>query len=248
MDYDAIRRAPSKHSSAEVLRVYDVCGSIVTDLAREIRGRGYAARAHTLRFEQINMLPHAVAAGLGELGKHGSLINRELGCSFRLAAVTTDLPLAADAPKPSGVAEFCLGCSMCVRYCPGDAISDEQATVRGSKRWLVDTEACAPYWGTYFACGVCLQVCPLNAQSLDGRYRDTFVQTIKEIDLPRWRAELRAGLQEPWSLVERPADFSAGWRMQVQGKGAGAAILRGVPRDGVVRPPPGEAQERHPPA
>ena len=137
---------------------------------------------------------------------------------------------------------------MCVRYCPGDAISDEQATVRGSRRWLVDTEACAPYWGTYFACGICLQVCPLNAQSLDGRYRDTFVQMIKEIDLPRWREQLRSGLQEPWSLVERPGDFSAGWRMQVQGKGAGAAIFHGVPRDGVVRPPPGEVQEHQPPA
>ena len=32
------------------------------------------------------MIPHAIEAGLGQLGKHGSLINERLGCSFRLSA------------------------------------------------------------------------------------------------------------------------------------------------------------------
>ena len=70
---------------------------------RWIRARGYAARAHTLRDEQLAMLPHAYAAGLGELGKHGSLINRELGCSFRIGVVTTELPLAVDSPREDGI-------------------------------------------------------------------------------------------------------------------------------------------------
>lgn len=45
------------------------------------------------------MIPHAHAAGLGELGKHGSLISPELGPNFRLGMVTTDLPLAENSPS-----------------------------------------------------------------------------------------------------------------------------------------------------
>ena len=39
------------------------------------------------------MIPHAIECGFGELGKHGSIINKEYGSSFRLAAVLTDVPL-----------------------------------------------------------------------------------------------------------------------------------------------------------
>ncbi len=235
MDYEELKQCPTAVSSAEILRTYAECGRIASAVAEMIRARGYPARTHTLRFEQINMLPHAVAAGLGEVGKHGSLINRRLGCSFRLAAVTTDLPLGVDTPRSEGVEDFCMSCHMCVNYCPGDAISDEKAEVRGTERWIVDTEACAPYWGTYYACGMCLVVCPFNSIGFGGRHRESLVQTVKAIDLPRWRAELAAGLQEPWSLVERPSEFPEGWRMEVRGKGEGAVTFRGVPPDGVAR-------------
>ena len=249
MDYDAIKQTPNINSSAEILRIYNVTGSIVTDLAKFIRGKGYPARAHTLRFEQLNMLPHAYAAGLGELGKHGSLINRELGSSFRVAIVTTDLPLVEDSPRLEGIDDFCAKCQMCVDYCPGDAISHDKQDVRGIFKWVVDTEACAPYWGTYFVCGICLQVCPYNAKGFGGKFRDTFIQTIKGIDLKEWRAELKAGLQEPWSYVERPTEFSEGWRMAVKGKGIAAQTFQGKPADGVVRPvPPEDGAEGESPA
>lgn len=218
MNYDHIKRSPSIDSSYEVLRVYDEIGRIATELGKHIRGRGYPARAHTLRFEQINMLPHAYAAGLGELGKHGSLINRELGCCFRVAVVTTDLPLAEDAPKLEGIDAVCANCRMCVDFCPADAIDDEKQEVRGFTKWVVDTEACAPYWASYYACGICLQVCPFNAKSLGGKFKNTFVETIKGIDLPKWRADLKESLQEPWSDVVRPSEFPEDWRMRVRGK------------------------------
>jgi len=218
MDYDNIRQAPSINSSYEVLRVYDETGRIVTELAKYIRSRGYPARAHSLQFEQINMLPHAYAAGLGELGKHGSLINRELGCCFRVGVVTTDLPLTEDAPKSEGIEAVCANCRMCIDYCPGDAIDNEKTEVRGVWKWVVDTEACAPYWANYYACGICIQVCPFNAKSLGGKFKQSFVKTIKGIDLPKWRQDLKEGLQEPWSQVERPADYAEGWRMKVRTK------------------------------
>ena len=41
-------------------------------------------------------IPLAINAGLGQLGKHGSLISKEHGSNVRLATVVTDLPLATD--------------------------------------------------------------------------------------------------------------------------------------------------------
>ena len=215
MDYKAISQSPTPVSIEEVLRVYDVTGRIATDLAKHIRDQGYSARAHTLRYEQLSMLPHAYAAGLGELGKHGSLINRELGCSFRVSVVTTDLPLVEDSPKLEGIDDFCTNCRICVDYCPGDAISHEKQEVRGQLKWQIDTEACAPYFASYNGCAICLQVCPANAKAFDGKFKKTFIQTIKGINLEESRRELKAGAQEPWTYVERPTEFSEGWRMRV---------------------------------
>ena len=65
MKYDEIKQSPNIASSAETLRVYDVTGRIATDLAGYIRARGYPARAQTMKSEQLNMLPHAYAAGIG---------------------------------------------------------------------------------------------------------------------------------------------------------------------------------------
>ena len=225
MDYDAIKQAPKIESNAEVLRVYEVVGQIATDLAKHIRNWGYPARAHTLRFQQLNMLPHAHAAGLGELGKHGSLINRDLGCSFRVSVVTTDLPLVEDSPRKEGIEDFCTNCQMCVEYCPGDAISHDKQDVRGVFKWVIDTEACAPYFGTYSGCGICIQVCPWNAQGFGGRFKEAFVQTIKGINLLEWKADLKAGLQEPWTNVERPTEYSEGWRMRVKEKGQASQAI-----------------------
>ena len=56
----------------------------------------------------VLMIPAAIEAGLGGLGKHGSMINREYGSSFRLACVMTDIPLIADRPDIFGADDFCL--------------------------------------------------------------------------------------------------------------------------------------------
>lgn len=237
MEYDEIRHAAGPRHLREVLRIYAQAGKIATGLATFIRERSYPARAHSLRFEQINMIPHAIACGLGELGKHGSMINRALGCSFRLSAVTTDLPLAVDAPVNHGVEDFCANCSMCVNYCPGDAIIHEKQDVRGIRKWVVETEKCAPYWGSYDACGICLAVCPFNSRGFDGRYKASVIDTIKSHPKDAWRAELAAGLQTPWHGVERPAEpGTRGWRNDVRGKGASAILMQGIPQSGLPEP------------
>ncbi len=225
MEYDEMKHGATERHLREVIKIYAVAGRIAVELGKQIRARGYPARAHTLRFEQINMLPHAVQAGIGELGKHGSLINTELGCSFRLSMVTTDLPLALDTPRDWGIEQTCMNCDMCSRWCPGDAISPDKETVRGSERWIVDIEKCAPYWGSYYACGICLEVCPFNARGFDGRYKRDLVERIKGFDRDAWTQELQEGLQTPWQHVQPPAAQEPGWRNRVEGRGDAAVLL-----------------------
>jgi epoxyqueuosine reductase QueG len=181
--------------------VYAALSRLGVQLAREIRGLGYRARAHSLRDEQLAMLPHAYQAGLGELGKHGSLINRELGCSFRVGVVTTELLLAEDSPRDEGIQDFCSSCRMCVSYCPGDAISDEMDIVRDTERWIVDTARCAPYFSAHFGCAVCLQVCPINAKAFGGQHRDAYVRKMKQLDPVELGEQLSAAVLRPG---ERP--------------------------------------------
>jgi epoxyqueuosine reductase QueG len=195
MDYRAIAQAPSAQTNAEVMRVYAELADLSNKLARRIREIGFPARAQTFAHEDLVFIPHAVAAGLGELGKHGSLLSPRLGASIRLAAVTTDLPLITGEPTTARVADLCRNCSLCVDHCPGDAISHEPVIVRGVSRWLVDTDRCAPFWASYHACAICLQVCPWNARASGGPVRDLFVQTIKGIDRKERRNRLRAGVQ-----------------------------------------------------
>jgi ferredoxin len=208
-------------------------GKAAVALATHIRAQGYAARAHSLRFEQLAMIPHAVAAGLGELGKHGSLISRKLGSCFRLSAVTTDLPLAIDAPISHGVEDLCANCNLCTNYCPGEAIGSEKIAIRGVERWFVDTEKCAPYWGSHYSCGVCLAVCPFNGRSFDGRYKPLLADLIKSHPAPKWKAELQENLQEPWSHVEPPRSRPSGWRNNVRGEGEVAVLMQGIPKEGL---------------
>jgi len=108
----------------------------------------------------ILMIPLAVRAGLGELGKHGSMISVEHGSNCRLAAVLTDLPLALDRPVDIGVDDVCTVCRRCVDDCPPRAIFEERQLVRGERKWYVDFDKCIPYSVKTYGCAICIEVCP----------------------------------------------------------------------------------------
>src|SRR5690606_31998653 len=57
-------------------------------------------------------------AGLGWIGKHTNLINRDAGSWFFLGELYTDLDLPADEPEIS----HCGSCSRCMEVCPTQAI------------------------------------------------------------------------------------------------------------------------------
>ncbi len=130
-------------------------------LTNHIRGMGYNATAYPGPMaDALAMIPPAIEAGLGELGKHGSMINRQFGSAFRLSAVTTDMPLIPDTPDQFGADEYCMNCQVCRNACPPDAINNEKQLVRGEHKWYVDFDKCIPYFGENYACGICIAVCP----------------------------------------------------------------------------------------
>jgi epoxyqueuosine reductase QueG len=101
------------------------------------------------------LIPPAIASGLGELGKHGSLISRHFGSGVRLAGVTTDMPLVATTSDRFGADEFCATCQVCTRACPPGAITEHKQMVRGVERWYVDFDKCIPYFAESASCGIC---------------------------------------------------------------------------------------------
>ena len=151
----------SRAIEAETYRVYVRLAEIATELAAYIRGMGYPAWAHHNGATQIQAIPTMYQCGFGELGRHGSLINPKHSANFRPSFVTTDLPLAYDAPLEFGVQDYCMSCNLCRNNCPGDAIATDHIVTDGLKRWLINMEKCYPYSRLHEAyCHICVDVCP----------------------------------------------------------------------------------------
>jgi Pyruvate/2-oxoacid:ferredoxin oxidoreductase delta subunit len=143
-------------------------------LANWIRAQGYSATAYPgPSASALLLIPPAIASGLGELGKHGSLINRQFGAGLRLAGVTTDMPLVATAPDRFGADEFCASCQVCTRACPPAAISESKQLVRGVERWYVDFDKCIPYFAEAASCGICIAECPWTRPDARPKLLDT---------------------------------------------------------------------------
>ncbi len=136
-------------------------------LARRIEAEtgpfGYRAFA-----DSAPVLEKALArnAGLGWIGKHTLLINREAGSWFFLGELYTDLPLPVDAPASA----HCGTCTRCIEVCPTGAITGPyQLDARRCISYLTIEskdaipEDLRPLMGNrVFGCDDCQLVCPWN--------------------------------------------------------------------------------------
>jgi epoxyqueuosine reductase len=150
-------------------------------LTNWIRSQGYNATPYPgPGASALLLIPPAIASGLGELGKHGSLISRHFGAGVRLAGVTTDMPLAATAPDHFGGDEFCQSCQICTRACPPDAIVEHKQMVRGVERWYVDFDKCIPYFAESASCGICIAVCPWTRPDVRPKLLSTMARRLNQ--------------------------------------------------------------------
>jgi epoxyqueuosine reductase len=178
MNREKMAFVPQVRAATEVMRTYRIGSRIAIELAATIRSLGWTAQAYA-DGEDILQIPLAINAGLGQLGKHGSLISKEFGSNFRLAAVLTDLPLACDKPTDIGVDDLCLTCRRCTTDCPPEAIFGDKQLVRGVKKWYVDFDKCIPYFAKTAGCGICIEVCPWSEPGQGVRLSDIMLNRRK---------------------------------------------------------------------
>lgn len=175
MDYAAFGQAPALPAATEAMLQYDRGTAAALDAADALIAAGYRAYGHGgPRAGRVLLIPAAVAAGMGVLGKHGSLITREFGASMRLACVVTDAPLASTSAEDFGAEDLCARCQICTRACPTDAIANDKQWVRGEQKYYVDFDRCLPFFMENNGCGICAAQCPYSKPEVRPRLLSTF--------------------------------------------------------------------------
>jgi reductive dehalogenase len=166
MEYAEMRRAPMAEVIRESARQYYRAAAIARTIAAALRAAGLDAAAHYDAHYDLVLPPMAVAAGLGELGRHNLLIADRFGTRVRIGAVTLAAPLQPDVPRDLGVEAFCAVCCKCADNCPPRALSAEAPViVNGVEKWPTGVERCYRYWRLMGSdCGICMAVCPFSHQ------------------------------------------------------------------------------------
>jgi len=108
----------------------------------------------------------AAKSGVGWVGKHSLLINKQAGSYFFLAELIIDLEMEADGL----IKDYCGTCTRCIDACPTDAIVENQV-VDGSKcisYFTIELKEALPddmkgkFENWMFGCDICQEVCPWN--------------------------------------------------------------------------------------
>lgn len=109
----------------------------------------------------------AKKSGVGWVGKHTNLINREIGSFFFIGEIICDLELQPDG----AIKDYCGTCTRCIDACPTDAIV-EPYLVDGSKcisyytielKEAIPDEVKGKFENWIFGCDICQDVCPWNS-------------------------------------------------------------------------------------
>ena len=158
---------------------------------------------------------HAVAAGLGWVGKHTLMIHPRHGSWFLLGVIITTLDCAASAGlnEASFVsADHCGTCTRCIDACPTDAIAAEGYQLDATRcisyltlehRTMITDDLLpeAGVGGWIAGCDICQEVCPYNGSQGSG-FRDQALPmhpryaprntSLSLLDVLGWSAEDRA--------------------------------------------------------
>ncbi len=123
---------------------------------------------HRVFVDSAPVLERALArnAGLGWIGKHTCLIDRDGGSWFFLGEIYVDLPLPVDAPATA----HCGTCTRCIDICPTQAIvAPNRLDARRCISYLtiehegsIDEDLRPLIGNRIFGCDDCQLVCPWN--------------------------------------------------------------------------------------
>ncbi|GAB4024333.1 tRNA epoxyqueuosine(34) reductase QueG [Spirosoma gilvum] len=134
--------------------------TFIHDEIGEVNGRAFVDSAPVMD------KAWAKRAGLGWVGKHTNLINREIGSFFFIGELILDLELEPDGP----ITDYCGTCTRCIDACPTDAIVGPYV-VDGSKcisyftielKEAIPEEVRGKFENWIFGCDICQDVCPWN--------------------------------------------------------------------------------------
>lgn len=74
---------------------------------------------------EVSLRHAAIAAGLGNFGRHNLVIHPRLGARVIFTAILTDLELESDPPVTE---DLCIHCNICEKTCPANALEKENFT------------------------------------------------------------------------------------------------------------------------
>lgn len=164
MNWDHVSAAPHSPSVAESANDYAKGAYLSTVMGRWFAHMGYRGIAQNTRNYDTVLVPLAVDAGLGEVGRQGYLIAPRFGARVRVFATLTDMELVPDKPVSLGIDEFCQRCKKCSDTCPSRSIpAGEKTITNGIRRWKLDEDSCFEYWSKVGTdCSICMAVCPFS--------------------------------------------------------------------------------------
>jgi len=155
LNRDFMKKAPRYEEMVATEVGYDSSVITTAKLATYIKKLGYEAETSNYFNYLSPIVPIALKAGIGQLGKNYMVVSKEYGSAIKMAAVFTNLPLNIDKPVDFGLEEFCNSCMLCVQRCPTEALSDKQIEL--------DDEKCMQMWQRARTdCGICISVCPFS--------------------------------------------------------------------------------------
>lgn len=133
-----------------------------------LEGKGFNEAGHRVFVDSAPVMEKALAqkAGLGWIGKHTNLLDRDAGSWFFLGEIYTTLELPVDTP----VSDHCGQCTACIDICPTDAIiAPYQLDARRCISYLtIELQDSIPeqfrsaIGNRIYGCDDCQQICPWN--------------------------------------------------------------------------------------
>ncbi len=162
MDKALLEKVPHPGEKLVEFEIYVKSGELIFKVAEFIRSKGYKCWVRVPFDAWVKYPPHAINAGLGELGAQGVVITKEFGPRQRWGMISIDADIENDLPVDLNMADYCDACRICIKACPGKAIPEERIWWRGVNKRKINDTRCWPFFIKNEGCGICLKVCPIN--------------------------------------------------------------------------------------